>query len=219
MSNQIFEAQSTRSREFGSPPRNASPSRFRIVPVTRMWMGTNTWPQQRTIYMPRMWHQMCSRYQVPWYQGITCRQYDGYDRPELLYKRKKTSALRYLLRKFLGMPRLKGPQVFVHHSKALELERTTALMKAASKQKDQALKSRIKIGIMCKKCPGKGCGAPIERASGCSRMKCGRCGCDFCFTCLRLWQFSHYDSCNDVGHSGYEARTAVEAIQQFTVRW
>ena len=198
-----------KSQELGFPPRDARPSRFRVVLIGKMWMGRIHDRNSERFICPVCGSQTCFKHQIPWHEGITCRQYDGLDEPPRLPKPTKSPALKNLLRKLIGKPKSKGPPVFMEPFEALELERTAALMKAASRQKGQSLQARAVIRKMCKKCPGEGCGAQIERVSGCSKMKCGRCGCEFCFTCLSLWQFGHYASCNDLGIQGrYHARTA-----------
>lgn len=118
-------------------------------------------------------------------------------------KPKKNSMLRHFLRKLFGKPKSKKPKILADPNEPLKHERTIALMKAVLRQKDQALKSQAVIVKVCKKCPGQGCGTQIERASGCSRMRCGCCGCDFCFKCLSPWQFGHYHSCNWQSSEGF----------------
>jgi IBR domain, a half RING-finger domain len=172
-------------------------------------------PRIERFVCSRCGFQTCYKHQVPWHEGISCRQYDGYDQPPRVPKPKMTVALKRLLGRLNMKTRSKRVEEPVDSSESLRIERkrTVALMETASKQKCQALKSRVKIGDTCKKCPRAGCGAPIERASGCSRMKCGRCGCEFCFTCLCLWHFGHYDSCNDMAREGYRARTVARPYQ------
>lgn len=38
-----------------------------------------------------------------------------------------------------------------------------------------------------KRCPGSGCGVPVEKSGGCFHMTCGNCGFEFCWECLADW--------------------------------
>ncbi|KAI3333715.1 hypothetical protein F4824DRAFT_231898 [Ustulina deusta] len=38
-----------------------------------------------------------------------------------------------------------------------------------------------------KPCPNSGCGTPIQKAEGGKGVRCGRCGHEFCWTCLEPW--------------------------------
>ncbi|KAE9375865.1 hypothetical protein N431DRAFT_403883 [Stipitochalara longipes BDJ] len=177
-------------------------------------------PKSKRFICPACGFQTCFKHQIPWHEGLTCRQYDGLDEPPRSPKPKKNpglkDALRILLHKLTGKPKQTKAPVVVDSAKVLEAQKTAALMKEASRQRGQSLKTWAAMGKLSKKCPGRGCGVPIERASGCSRMRCGRCGCDFCFTCLSLWANGHYESCNDVNGLGYAAR--ITPRNQHTTR-
>ncbi|KAN0112544.1 hypothetical protein V8E51_005495 [Hyaloscypha variabilis] len=172
------------------------------------WGGVHD-PKSERFTCPACNFQTCFKHQVPWHEGITCRQYDGLDEPPQPVEQKKKSSglrdvLRILLRKLTRKP--KPTPVSVDAAEVIKAKKTAALMAEASRQRGQVLKARAMMGKLSKKCPGPGCGVPIERASGCSRMSCSRCACDFCFTCLSLWENGHYESCNDRLAKGYAAR-------------
>ena len=164
-------------------------------------------------------HEMCFQHQVPWHEGLTCRQYDGHDQPAPLRKAKLVVQLKEAAKKLRSKTsnREGTTGASIDANEAL-VSKTVSLMKAASKQKKQIAKSKNMMLKVCKPCPGKGCGVSIQRSEGCSRMKCGSCGCDFCFTCLARWEDGHYDSCNNYrGRDGYiqarvEARIEPRAL-------
>ncbi|KAL8306112.1 hypothetical protein RB600_008815 [Gaeumannomyces tritici] len=47
--------------------------------------------------------------------------------------------------------------------------------------------SRRWIAANTKRCPGRGCGAPVEKGEGCFHMTCRRCSFEFCWECLADW--------------------------------
>lgn len=57
-----------------------------------------------------------------------------------------------------------------------------------------------------KRCPGFGCGAPIEKDLGCSHMTCAKCQFEFCWECL-----DEYDLDRDVCHHCIQNPRNVEA--------
>jgi hypothetical protein len=38
-----------------------------------------------------------------------------------------------------------------------------------------------------KRCPGEGCGVPLEKDNGCFQMSCAQCRHEFCWECLAAW--------------------------------
>lgn len=76
----------------------------------------------------------CVVHNVPWHEGLTCREYD-----------------------YSKNPRLK-------------------------KKEEQASERAVKE--LTKRCPGKGCNAPIERNGGCDHMTCRKCLHQFCWLCM-----------------------------------
>lgn len=73
---------------------------------------------------------------VPWHEGMTCKEYDNDYRRDPKKKKREEAA-----------------------SKKLMEEST-------------------------KRCPGRNCGAPIEKSAGCDHMTCAKCKHEFCWLCL-----------------------------------
>ena len=49
----------------------------------------------------------------------------------------------------------------------------------------QHIESEAKISRISKRCPG--CKVATERNGGCPHMSCSKCGCDWCWTCAKLY--------------------------------
>lgn len=47
------------------------------------------------------------------------------------------------------------------------------------------------VAEVSKRCPGAGCGVPIQRNGGCDHMTCNRCGQQWCWRCRREWGLPH----------------------------
>lgn len=55
------------------------------------------------------------------------------------------------------------------------------------------------IERVSKRCPGRGCNAPIEKNKGCDHMTCYSCGFEFCWQCL-----APYEPIRDHGNESHE---------------
>ena len=141
----------------------------------------------------------CFDHKVPWHEGLTCRQYDGYDAVEMEKTLKTpktpwTCKLRHIFSRRRGLAQTPKPET--------EYRIAQGLMRVATERKEQANLSSATIEKSCKICPNPSCNAPIQKSQGCSRMTCTKCSCEFCFRCLCKWEFGHYGSCNVRDQSG-----------------
>ena len=60
------------------------------------------------------------------------------------------------------------------------------------------------IGSNTRQCPS--CSVPINKASGCNHMRCGNCGANFCWACMRLRTSCRAYSCRNGAPYGGNAR-------------
>lgn len=60
------------------------------------------------------------------------------------------------------------------------------------------------IGSNTRQCPS--CSVPISKASGCNHMRCGNCGANFCWACMRLRTTCRAYSCRNGAPFGGNAR-------------
>mmetsp|Transcript_13615 Transcript_13615/g.39003 ORF Transcript_13615/g.39003 Transcript_13615/m.39003 type:complete len:412 (-) Transcript_13615:112-1347(-) len=60
------------------------------------------------------------------------------------------------------------------------------------------------IGTNTRQCPS--CSVPISKASGCNHMRCGNCGANFCWACMRLRTSCRAYSCRNGAPFGGNAR-------------
>lgn len=60
------------------------------------------------------------------------------------------------------------------------------------------------IGSNTRQCPS--CSVPISKASGCNHMRCGNCGANFCWACMRLRTSCRAYSCRNGAPFGGNAR-------------
>lgn len=60
------------------------------------------------------------------------------------------------------------------------------------------------IGTNTRQCPS--CSVPISKASGCNHMRCGNCGANFCWACMRLRTSCRAYNCRNGAPFGGNAR-------------
>eukprot|EP01062_Namystynia_karyoxenos_P083881 TRINITY_DN974_c0_g2_i1.p1 TRINITY_DN974_c0_g2~~TRINITY_DN974_c0_g2_i1.p1 ORF type:complete len:2269 (+),score=537.88 TRINITY_DN974_c0_g2_i1:101-6907(+) len=54
--------------------------------------------------------------------------------------------------------------------------------------------TRRLLESIARPCPGRGCGVPVIRETGCPHMSCNACKCEWCWHCLRPYSAEGYES-------------------------